>query len=240
MINSYKQRYVCEPVYTMAGRLVAMEVLTSFTTPEGNAVSYNDVTDILTPEYKWLNFVRQLYGVSCWQNWLVRHHIVISLNVDADTAVWLLRDKAVLSMIAKMPFIRLEVHEHFPTSDKEKRGLLHHLRPHASMWLDDVGSGSHNNFGLLIRGYFSGAKIDKSFFWQHHVSDKAWLGKVIRDLTRFAGNVIVEGVEHTGHTMALMTTPHCWLQGHLFQRTDIDRIPEVPLWINSVLTTPSG
>lgn len=85
MINSYKQRYVCEPVYTMAGRLVAMEVLTSFTTPEGNAVSYNDVTDILTPEYKWLNFVRQLYGVSCWQNWLVRHHIVISLNVDADT-----------------------------------------------------------------------------------------------------------------------------------------------------------
>ena len=122
MINSYKQRYVCEPVYTMAGRLVAMEVLTSFTTPEGNAVSYNDVTDILTPEYKWLNFVRQLYGVSCWQNWLVRHHIVISLNVDADTAVWLLRDKAVLSMIAKMPFIRLEVHEHFPTSDKEKRG----------------------------------------------------------------------------------------------------------------------
>ena len=59
-------------------------------------------------------------------------------------AVWLLRDKAILSMIAlQMPFIRLEVHEHFPTSDKEKRGLLHHLRPHASMWLDDVGSGSH-------------------------------------------------------------------------------------------------
>ena len=48
MINSYKQRYVCEPVYAMAEASGCHgECWTSFTTPEGNAVSYSDVTDIL-------------------------------------------------------------------------------------------------------------------------------------------------------------------------------------------------
>ncbi|HCR3450468.1 TPA: hypothetical protein ON570_004115 [Citrobacter werkmanii] len=212
----------------MTGRLVAMEVLTAFTTPEGKAVSWAGVTDILTPEYKWLNFVRQLLCVRQWQDWFDRHQLCVSLNLDGDTAIWLLRDRHVQTLLTTMPFIRLEVNEMFPCAIKD--GLLGHLLPHADLWLDDVGSGNRNNFGLLVRGYFGAAKIDKVFFWQHHdTTDMAGLGKVIRDLTRYAGHVIVEGIEHPGHLSPLTGYPDCWLQGYLFPRADIEHITDIPL-----------
>ncbi|POT25716.1 hypothetical protein C3433_16490 [Citrobacter freundii] len=231
MMNRYKQNYFCEPIYTMTGRLVAMEMLTSFTTPDGKTCSYSEMADILIPEYKWLNFVRQLYCIRRWCSWFIKQEIYLSLNLDADTAVWLLRDKSVLSLLAKMPFIRLEVHEHFPSSEKEKQGLLNHLRPHVALWLDDVGSGSRNNFALLISGFFCGTKIDKTFFWEHHINDISKLSKVIRDLTRYTGLVVVEGIENPTHLMSLSANPHCWLQGYLFPHISIERIWDVPMQI---------
>lgn len=232
MIKQYKQQYVCEPVYTVAGRLMAVEVLTAFTTRDGDEVSWSDVTDILTPEYKWLNFVRQLHAVHEWQDWLGRHQVCVSLNLDGDTALWLLRDRHIQALLATMPFIRLEVHEHFPAERKDQHGLLKLLHAHSALWLDDVGSGSRNNFGLLVRGYFDAAKIDKVFFWQHHATDGVLLGKIIRDLIRYAGHVIVEGIEHEGHVRSLADHPDCWLQGHLFSRTGLEHLNRIPLGIS--------
>lgn len=227
MIKLYKQHYVCEPVYTQAGRLRAVEVLTAFTTPDGDAASWSDVTDILTPEYKWLNFVRQLHAVREWQDWLGRHQVCVSLNLDGDTAQWLVRDRHIQALLTAMPFIRLEVHEHFPAEGKDRHGLLTLLQAHSALWLDDVGSGSRNNFGLLVRGYFGAAKIDKAFFWQHHATDGVRLGKLIRDLARYAGHVIVEGIEHEGHLRSLAGHPDCWLQGHLFCRTGLEHLNHI-------------
>lgn len=215
----------------MEGRLVAVEVLTSFITPDGTAVSWNDVTDILTPEYKWLNFVRQLHCVIEWKSWFICHKVCVSLNLDGDTAMWLLRDRHIQDLITAMPFIRLEIHEYFPVEGKDPFGLLKSLRAHSVLWLDDVGSGSRNNFGPLVQGYFGAAKIDKAFFWQHYANEWTLLDKVIRDLAHYAGNVIVEGVEHEAHLYSLGCHPYCWLQGRLFCRTELESLSNLPLWI---------
>ncbi|EDQ9689877.1 hypothetical protein C3433_27075 [Citrobacter freundii] len=234
MINRYKQHYLCEPVYSVAGQLKAVEVLTGFTTAGGNDVSWNELTDILTPEYKWLNFVRQLHVIRQVQDWLIPHRIMVSVNLDEETAHCLVADENVLALLSAMPFIRLEVNECFTSSYKEKHGLLTVLRRHADLWLDDVGSGSHNNFELLVRGYFSGAKIDKSFFWQHHATHTERLDKVIRDLTRYAAHVIVEGIETREHLKFLVSTPQCWMQGYYFPRVRAEHIRMLPLWLHSV------
>lgn len=238
MIKIAEQHYICEPVYTLAGRLVAMEVLTRFTSADGARLSYDEVSDILTPEYRWLNFVRQLHIVRQCQHWLMHHQICVSLNIDAETAEWLLRDKSVQVVLRAMPFIRLEIHEHFPSSDADRHGLLHHLRARVPLWLDDVGSGSRNNFGLLLKGYFCAAKIDRAFFWQHHAEDPVRLGKVIRDLTRYAGQVVVEGVENYGHILSLTACPQCWLQGYHFRSVRTEHLREIPLWVTSTIMSP--
>ncbi|POT58557.1 hypothetical protein C3432_11790 [Citrobacter amalonaticus] len=234
MINRYKQHYLCEPVYDMTGSLKAVELLTGFTGPDGRMVSWGEVTDILTPEYKWLNFVRQLGCIRQYQEWFIRHGVAVSLNLDEETAHWLVRDDDILALLSTIACIRLEINEFFTSSDREKQGMLGRLRQHAALWLDDVGSGSHNNFDLLVRGYFSGAKIDKFFFWQHHVTNTAQLEKVIRDLTRFAGHVVVEGIENSQHLLALTRTPNCWLQGYIFQRTAMEFLQYIPLMTKSV------
>lgn len=231
MIKSYKQHYICEPVYTLSGHLKAVELLTAFTTPDGTQASWNDVTDILTPEYKWLNFVRQLGCIRQYHPWLLRHGIAVSLNLDEETAHGLVRDEDVLTLLSSMPSVRLEIHECFTTSDREKKGLLGRLRRYVALWLDDVGSGNLNNFDLLVKGYFSGAKVDKSFFWQHHNTGTGQLEKVIHDLTRFAGHVVVEGVETPEHLHSLSRSPHCWLQGYLFARSGIESLRHIPLMI---------
>ncbi|HFV9915593.1 TPA: EAL domain-containing protein [Salmonella enterica subsp. diarizonae serovar 61:l,v:z35] len=234
MIKSYKQHYLCEPVYAQSGHLRAVELLTAFTTPEGTPVSWNDVTEILTPEYKWLNFVRQLGCIRQHHAWLHRHGIAVSLNLDEETAHCLIRDEDVLALLSGMPCVRLEIHECFITSDLDRQGLLGRLCRHVALWLDDVGSGSLNNFDLLVKGYFSGAKMDKSFFWQHHNTGTGQLEKVIRDLTRFAGQVVVEGVETPEHLHSLSRSPHCWLQGYLFARSGMESLQRIPLMIPEV------
>jgi EAL domain-containing protein (putative c-di-GMP-specific phosphodiesterase class I) len=234
MMNRYQQHYLCEPVYDMTGRLKAVELLTGFTGPDGRVVSWTDASDILTPEYKWLNFVRQLGCIRRYQAWFTRHGVAVSLNLDEETARWLVRDDDVLALLSTVACLRLEINELFTASDREKQGMLRRLRQHAALWLDDVGSGSHNNFDLLVRGYFSGAKIDKSFFWQHHLTNTVRLEKVIRDLTRFAGHVVVEGVEHSQHLLSLAGAPHCWLQGYLFPRTGLESLSSVPLMTKRV------
>lgn len=74
----------------------------------------------------------------------------------------------------------------------------------------------------------------KHFFWEHHDTDRELLGKVIRDLVRYAGHVIVEGIEHEGHLRALAGHPHCWLQGYLFHNTRIEHMTDIPLRITCV------
>lgn len=234
MKNYHKQHYLCEPIYDMTGRLRAVELLTGFTEPDGQIVSWTMVTDILTPEYKWLNFVRQLGCIRHYQDWFARHGIAVSLNLDEETAYWLVSDNYVLTLLSTITCIRLEINEFFTDSEKGKQGVLWRISQHAALWLDDVGSGNRNNFDLLIKGYFSGAKVDKSFFWQHHATNTALLEKVIRDLTRFANHVVVEGIESPQHINALAGTPTCWLQGYLFQRTRMAFLPCIPLITKSV------
>lgn len=229
MIKSYKQHYLCEPVYALSGHLKAVELLTSFTTTDRTRVSWNDVTEILTPEYKWLNFVRQLGYIRQHHTWLHHHGIAVSLNLDQETAHSLVRDEGVLTLLSGMRCVRLEINECFTASDREKQSLLGRLRHYVALWLDDVGSGSLNNFDLLVRGYFSGAKMDKSFFWKHHITDQLLLEKVIRDLTRFAGHVVVEGIEKPEHLRCLAGSPQCWLQGYLFKNVPADYIRDIPL-----------
>lgn len=231
-MKSYNHEYICEPIYTISGRLVAIEILTSFTTLNGAKVSYKDVKPKLTPEYRWTNFARQLYYIKRNEAWFHYNNIKASLNIDECTAIHLINSKNTLHMVCSLPFINLEVHEDFPSQENHGQNIISELHKWIPIWLDDVGSGSTNNFDLLKKGYFNAAKIDKDFFWRNYNSKTKLLDKVIIALSKHTDQVVIEGIETLAHINSLLPYPHCWLQGYLFPRQNIRKIKKIPVNLN--------
>lgn len=229
-----KSQFVCEPVYNFLGRLMAIEVLTKFISARGETLSYTHAQLFLTAEDKWENFQRQLRTVLLWKDYCLQHEIIVSLNVDEQIVERLMASFACLNILSKCPFINLEVSEHFPNYDKsDHESPLCRLLPFTQLWLDDVGSGCKNNFNFLTKGLFKAAKIDKAFFWKHQSDEQSdRLGKTIRDLSRYAGVVVIEGVETLEHLRMLAPFSHCWLQGFLFQSVNLEHFKTLPLYID--------
>ncbi|MBB1202668.1 EAL domain-containing protein [Enterobacteriaceae bacterium 89] len=232
MLKGLKSRFVCEPVYNMQGHLKAVEILTRFHDDYGEVKSFLEVHGLLSAEDKWLNFQLQLRSVQLFQDYIGQHQVLVSLNIDADIAVRLMASQSFLKILSEAPYIRLEVSEDFPQCRFcDTSSPLHHLRAYTHLWLDDVGSGSKNNFNCLTKGLFEAAKIDKTFFWKHQHDGVEFLGKIIRDLTRFAGSVIVEGIEKPEQVKLLASYSQCWLQGYLFESVDIEHFKKLPLYL---------
>lgn len=233
MTVGFRPRFVCEPVYNMQGRLMAVEILTRFISHGGEIKSYSAIQSLLRAEDKWLNFQQQLQRIQLFQDYISQHQVLVSLNIDADIAERLIANHKILNVLSESTYIHLEVSEDFPHCQFCDAGSpLHHLRAYTRLWLDDVGSGSRNNFNCLTKGIFKAAKIDKTFFWQHQHDNVEKLGKIIRDLTRYAGNVVVEGIETKEQVMLLAPYSHCWLQGFLFQSVDIEHVKQLPLYLD--------
>ncbi|MGS4678234.1 EAL domain-containing protein [Enterobacter soli] len=235
MMNGvYQTQFVCEPVYNLMGRLRAVEVLTKFINESGEILSYTSVQSGMTSDDKWNTFQRQMRCIVLWEEYFLQHQLLVSLNVDAEIVERLIENKACLTLLSAAPFLHLEVSEDFPHSSAGcARSPLHKLLPFTQLWLDDVGSGRQNNFNCLTKGIFKAAKIDKAFFWQHQGHEGIErLGKAIRDLSRYADVVIVEGIERLEHLRLLAPFSHCWLQGFLFKIVEIEHFKTIPLYID--------
>ncbi len=74
-------------------------------------------------------------------------------------------DQTLIKAFESMPFVKLELSEHFPGLDKGlKSPLLKSLSQGVNgLWLDDLGAGNANVVSL-IEGYFEVVKIDRCFF----------------------------------------------------------------------------
>nr|WP_242007131.1 EAL domain-containing protein [Enterobacter hormaechei] len=115
-----------------------------------------------------------------------------------------------------MPFIKLELSEHFPGLDKGlKSPLLKSLSQGVNgLWLDDLGAGNANVVSL-IEGYFEVVKIDRIFF--NEQVKKPTFNQLIASIKKHCGKVIIEGIENREHLGILREVGVWGLQGYLFK-----------------------
>lgn len=232
--HGLRTQFVCEPMYSLSGRMMALEVLTRFISECNKTLSYMDVQSLLTTEDKWSNFLRQIRSILLWKDYFLQHQLIVTVNVDSEIVERLLREPTYLKVLSISSFINFEVNEDFPHSSRCcENSLLCRLLPYTRLWLDDVGSGRKNNFNCLTKGVFRAAKIDKAYLWQHQNAEETdRLANTIRDLSRYADVVVVEGVENNEHVRRLAPFSHCWLQGYLFKSCDIENFKTLPLYID--------
>ncbi|EKN3726560.1 TPA: EAL domain-containing protein [Yersinia enterocolitica] len=220
--------FICEPVYQHNGKLLAVELLSRFTTTSFKSPIYTErFLHQLNAQTKAKLLHAQLCEVKNQQKWFIEHQIILSINIDFDMTNAVLNDDDVISLLDSMPFIRLEIMESFPNlGGGAENALLSKLAKRYSLWLDDFGSGNAH-LAAAGSGFFECVKIDKHFYWQ-------WAGSVTFDnlvtrLREHCQNVVVEGVETHLQYCQLADMGVDAMQGYLFSSCPLEEVSHLPL-----------
>ena len=233
-VDDAKCNFVCEPIYDLTGNLKAVEMLTRFTTMKGDPKSYAEMQLKMLKNDEWEIFKLQLEECFFWEDYLTKNNILISININTYIAEKLLACP-LYHGILNSNIIKLEISESFRHSQlNDETSILLILSKLCGLWLDDVGSGNFNNFNHLISGRFQAAKVDKNYFWRMYNCDRKNFDKAIRDLWRYSGRVVIEGVETSEHLTAIMPYTSCWVQGFLFPSVQVEHLKTIPLRIETI------
>ncbi|WP_370973203.1 EAL domain-containing protein, partial [Enterobacter hormaechei] len=143
-------------------------------------------------------------------------NLFCTLNIDQQMAFLIRHDYILRQTFESMPFIKLELSEHFPGLDKGlKSPLLKSLSQGVNgLWLDDLGAGNANVVSL-IEGYFEVVKVDRCFF--NEQVQKPTFNQLIASIKKHCDKIIIERIENRDH-MGLLREVGIWgLQGYLFK-----------------------
>ncbi|MFK0371364.1 EAL domain-containing protein [Enterobacter sichuanensis] len=197
-------------------KLMGVELLTRFISSEGRSHHPEFVISTLDLDRKRLLLYEQCGFITSKQRWFERKNLFCTLNIDHQMACLIRHDYILRQTIESMPFIKLELSEHFPGIDKGlKSPLLKSLSQGVnSLWLDDLGAGNANVVSLM-EGYFEVVKLDRCFF--NDQVHKPTFHPLIASIKKYCDKVIIEGIDGREH-MGILREVGIWgLQGYLFK-----------------------
>ncbi|MFB4667360.1 EAL domain-containing protein [Enterobacter hormaechei subsp. hoffmannii] len=208
--------FIADPIVSIDERLLGVELLTRFIASDGRPLHPEFVISSWDLDRKRLFLYEQCGNIATMQTWFERKNLFCTLNIDQKMAFLIRHDYILRQTFESMPFIKLELSEHFPGLDKGlKSPLLKSLRQGVNgLWLDDLGAGNANVVSL-IEGYFEVVKIDRIFF--NEQVKKPTFNQLIASIKKHCGKVIIEGIENREHLGILREVGVWGLQGYLFK-----------------------
>ena len=186
--------FIADPIVSIDERLLGVELLTRFIASDGRPLHPEFVISSWDLDRKRLFLYEQCGNIATMQTWFERKNLFCTLNIDQKMAFLIRHDYILRQTFESMPFIKLELSEHFPGLDKGlKSPLLKSLSQGVNgLWLDDLGAGNANVVSL-IEGYFEVVKIDRIFF--NEQVKKPTFNQLIASIKKHCGKVIIEGIE---------------------------------------------
>ncbi|ASK00611.1 EAL domain-containing protein [Citrobacter freundii] len=208
--------FIADPIVSIDERLLGVELLTRFIASDGRPLHPEFVISSWDLDRKRLFLYEQCGNIATMQTWFERKNLFCTLNIDQKMAFLIRHDYILRQTFESMPFIKLELSEHFPGLDKGlKSPLLKSLSQGVNgLWLDDLGAGNANVVSL-IEGYFEVVKIDRIFF--NEQVKKPTFNQLIALIKKHCGKVIIEGIENREHLGILREVGVWGLQGYLFK-----------------------
>ncbi|HCK7131438.1 TPA: EAL domain-containing protein [Enterobacter hormaechei] len=208
--------FIADPIVSIDERLLGVELLTRFIASDGRPLHPEFVISSWDLDRKRLFLYEQCGNIATMQTWFERKNLFCTLNIDQKMAFLIRHDYILRQTFESMPFIKLELSEHFPGLDKGlKSPLLKSLSQGVNgLWLDDLGAGNANVVSL-IEGYFEVVKIDRIFF--NEQVKKPIFNQLIASIKKHCGKVIIEGIENREHLGILREVGVWGLQGYLFK-----------------------
>jgi EAL domain-containing protein (putative c-di-GMP-specific phosphodiesterase class I) len=164
-VDEYLSIYSFQPVYSMAGRLLALEMFSRFNSPNGNlAMPAGIGFNLLSEEQKIELFNEQLILAEHYADWFVEYDVLLTINIEETVVDFLLNDHFLRQRIQRLLFIVFAVGEISPNLSAGKNNeKLNRLSREFTLWLNNLGSGN-STLTALYDGLFDYVKIDKRFY----------------------------------------------------------------------------
>ncbi|EFD0656767.1 MULTISPECIES: EAL domain-containing protein [Enterobacteriaceae] len=217
-------RYVFQPMFDRAGKMIAVECLTRFTqVPGSTAITVEQFFSEASEELRARILQEQIALVKSYQWWFQQNDVMVTINVDEAT-LHLLNDDFIADCVKTIGCLHFEVSE-FSSTLVKRNPAIDALGDKYSFWLDDFGAG-YAGFGALVMQSFRFIKMDKNLLW--NLCEKKNGQQLMASLLHyFSANhyqVIVEGIETQEHLAWLDNMPWFALQGLLWQEQSIEAL----------------
>ncbi|HDC4289995.1 MULTISPECIES: EAL domain-containing protein [Enterobacteriaceae] len=208
--------FIAEPIMSIEERLMGVELLTRFICDNGRSLHPEYVISSWDLDRKRLFLYEQCGFIASKQKWFEQNKLFCTLNIDHQMAFLIRHDCTLIKAFESLPFVKLELSEHFPGLDNGlKSPLLKSLSQGVNgLWLDDLGAGNANVVSLM-EGYFEVVKVDRIFF--NEQVQKPTFYPLIASIQKHCDKVIIEGIEDREHLGILREVGIWGLQGYLFK-----------------------
>ncbi|EMJ8526126.1 MULTISPECIES: EAL domain-containing protein [Enterobacteriaceae] len=216
-------KFIAEPIMSIDEKLMGIELLTRFTSITKKAQHPEFVISSWDLDRKRIFLYEQCGNIANKKKWFERNNLFCTLNIDQQMAFLIRHDYILRQTFESMPFIKLELSEHFPGLDNGlKSPLLESLSQGVNgLWLDDLGAGNANVVSL-IEGYFEVVKIDRIFF--NEQVKKTTFHQLIASIKKHCDKIVIEGIEDR-KSMEILREAGIWgVQGYLFKSIPFENV----------------
>ncbi|TQI80358.1 EAL domain-containing protein (putative c-di-GMP-specific phosphodiesterase class I) [Serratia fonticola] len=225
-------QYVFQPVYTLAGKLLALELLTRFSSLNGDLAMPTEIgITLLSPEQRIELFNEQLVLVEKHASWFVEYGILLTINIEETIVDLIVSNPQIRQRLLQWEFITFEISESFPDLSAGKNNeQIRLLSEDFTLWLDDFGSGKAT-LTALYDGLFDYVKINKRFYWRlfTHQGYDVLIDSLLKNINLLCKGVIVCGIEQREYFNKLKNAGVLGLQGFLWPAVGVGNLHSLPM-----------
>lgn len=207
------------PVYALKGRLLAVDLLSSFTHTSQNVVVPQDILlSQFNGEQRLQTLQKQIGVVEHYHDFFLQNNVAVILNVDEEMVETILSSELLLRKLRSFPALELAINENFPEFKAGKdHPLLSQLSDNFKLTLNNFGSGKAPA-KAVYDNLFNRIRLDKYFLQQtlKRASYHAMLQAIVHQVGDHCDQFVVSGIDD--HAMLEQITPFAFagMQGALF------------------------
>ncbi|EFC3019426.1 EAL domain-containing protein [Escherichia coli] len=223
-------KFVAEPIVNMTNnKLMAVEVLSRFYTPNGLQLSTQDTILRLSSAMKINILQKQINAIAEKKLFFIKNNLTCSINVDYDTCFFILKNKNLRQAISDNNFIALEVSERFPYFNENGSIIINNLlKVTGHIWIDDFGSDDCK-INMSQLQHVEAIKLDKEFL--HRILGKDYSIEILKKISKIYPKIIAEGVE-TKHIMDKIKDINLWGgQGYYYPSVKLSDIYKLQTYL---------
>ncbi|MBU9809212.1 EAL domain-containing protein [Rahnella sp. SL6] len=233
--TAFNSSYLCQPVYTIEGKLLAVELICRFSSADSKLVMPTElVLNLLTPQ-QLLRFLTEQQIWACEHaQWFTDNQVILNISVEEKQVALLLEDENLRNAFSTYTFIHLNLSESFPRlSEGRNNEQVVALNKYFPLWLENFGSGSIT-MAPIFDHLFQWVKLDKNLFWQLYEGENFTIvmPSLVRNVSRFCRNIVVDGLDSQDYFDALRKADIQGMKGLLWPGVE-------PAELDSLLIRPA-